>query len=104
MSVITLHKDSTPTPDNLVWENPPARRTTGKYAGIVTALRARPGDWAVILTVPSTLKKRAWGFSSHVNTGKYIDFKPNGGHFESLVRSADDVTRVYVRFIPETEG
>lgn len=99
MSHITLYKESTPTPEHLVWENPPEKPRTGKYAGIAAALKQRANDWAVLATFTAEKKARAWHLSNSINTAKPIDFKPTEtGHFEAVTRTIGDTSRVYIRF------
>jgi hypothetical protein len=101
MSIITLHQNTATTPATLVWETPPDLTPTTKYAPIAAALRARPGQWAVIRTIDTEHKKRAWGFAHNLTCGKYADFRPtDAGAFESVSRTTGDTTRVYVRYMP----
>ncbi|MGC0143186.1 hypothetical protein [Pseudactinotalea sp. Z1732] len=104
MSVITLNStDRTITPADLVWENPPERKQdAGIYAAVAAALKAKPGQWAVLRTFKSASKRRAWSFASVINSGKLVDFRNTpGGGFEATARTSDDGSvRVYVRYQP----
>lgn len=97
VATITTLTDRAPKPAGLVWEEPPARSGEGRYAEISAALRARPGQWAVIRTYQGEQKKRGWSFASHVNSGKLIDFPADG--FEACARTVDGQVRVYVRAV-----
>ena len=95
-ATITLLRDDVPRPAELVWEEPPATHgRPGKYAAIAAALKARPGQWAVLRTYPAHESKRGWGFAGAIRDGKLIDFRDG---FEALARTVDGQVRVYVRY------
>lgn len=95
MNLVTLHSDKPVTPANLVWENPPEKPKRGAHAEFAEALRTRPGQWAVLATFSDANKRRGWGTSNGVNSGKYVDFPK--GQFQAVTRTIDGTTRVYVR-------
>lgn len=101
-SLITLHTNQPVNPAELVWENPPERTSTGKYAAVARALRAHPGQWAVVRTLDTAHKKAGWSFSNGINTGtKLADFRADeSGRFEARCRTVSGETRIYVRYVP----
>lgn len=109
MSIITLTPTAPVSPADLIWEEPPAPKnaSTGAYAGVAAALKARPGEWAVLRTFGSTTseKKRAWGAASRFQSKPPIDMRPTSeGRFEATSRSCDDGrVRVYVRYLPTAD-
>lgn len=94
MNVIRLHSDKPVSAANLVWENPPERIRTGKYAEFAQALRENPSRWAVIATFATAEKKRGWALANVINAGKLIDFPK--GQFRATCRTLNGETRVYV--------
>lgn len=84
----------------LTWEEPPpinqAHGGSMVYDGITSALRERPGEWAIIKEFPRAHAKRGWSLSSRINRGKGTTW--DTGFYEAAARTVDDVVRVYVRY------
>ena len=86
-------------PAEMVWEDPPPRRTragTAKYSQTATALRANPNQWAVIRTWPKEHIGRAGNFATSVKKDVLVDFR---GGFEAIARTVGDEARVYARYV-----
>lgn len=66
-----------------------------KYLDEAEALRAKPGQWAFLMTASSD--NAAWSHSQSIKTGRRAAFRPHG-HFESTVRGRD----VMVRYVGDS--
>lgn len=100
-TTITTLRDTTPTPDGLLWENPPTlNQRPGKYSGLAAALRENPSKWAMVRQCPT--HKTAAGFAQNIRSGKFVDFRD--GNYEAVVRTVDGSARVYVRYLPTTNS
>ena len=85
--------------DIVRWETPPVsksgRAKDGRYAYIADALRANPGEWAVVAEqVTPTL-------AYHIKKGMVSGFAP-AGSFEATSRRTSNKTKrvtVYARFV-----
>ncbi|MEU3851785.1 hypothetical protein [Streptomyces sp. NPDC029554] len=84
----------------LRFENPPADgRRNGSYpsAGeVAAALKARPGQWAVVRTVPA--RTTAATSAYNIRVAKSAAYAP-AGSFEAVSRSVDGEYRVYARYV-----
>lgn len=96
-ATITTLTDRITQPAGLVWENPPAKVAEGKYASVAAALKARPGQWAVLRTYEGANSHRGWKFAAAIRSGKLVDFREG---FEATSRTIDNQVRVYVRYQP----
>lgn len=86
------------------WEEPPARKTGGrkgekKYLDFADALRAHPGDWAVLLRA-----SRYRTLVSRVKGGHIVAFKPEGAFESRAVTVDDNLVDIYVRFVGTDVG
>jgi len=94
VTLLRTHEDRTA---GLIWEEPPARRTAGKYDAVAAALKARPGERAILKTFPADKKKLAWGWVTRIHSGKTAAFR--GGEFEAQSTTVGDEARVYIRYV-----
>ena len=84
------------------WEDPPAehgnaRPKPSKYQPIADALRARPGEWAVV--TERRTPGSAGGFAAHIRTGG-TPFGPAGQFEAKTIGPAQGSTcKVYARFV-----
>lgn len=86
--------------DVIRWEDPPAHGNLkgvdgGAYGPIAMALRARPGDWAVILE--GITAGTAGPLVGRIRNG-YGPFAPKGD-FEAMSRIKDGQRNVYARYV-----
>jgi hypothetical protein len=95
--------------DVIRWEEPPPHGNTlkpkpaSKYQAVADALRARPGEWALIAeNLPSG---SAGALSNGIRIGRPSVFRP-AGEFESrCVGSAGSTSaKVYARFVGSRVG
>jgi hypothetical protein len=90
--------------DDLRWEEPPPAKRGRRGGGIAAyqveadAMRAAPGRWAVLRSVPRANSKVVMNLSHSVRTGAATVFRPIGA-WEATVRTVDDEVRLYVRYI-----
>lgn len=93
------------------WEDPPPRNRVagpGRSKGfaqrnwevIGEALTRRPGEWAVIVTVPTA--STAGTIALAIRRGRYTRMGP--GPFEAVGRLVDGEHRVYARFVGGDAG
>lgn len=81
---------------HITFENPPADRRGrhGKdWDAVADALRARPGEWALVATTSPSL-------SAEIKNGRRAAFRPPGA-FESTVRKNGKKHDIYVRYVGE---
>jgi hypothetical protein len=78
-------------------ELPPSdARATGAWRDEAAELRDRPGEWAVVATMPSN---RAAAMTANIRLGKLAAFRP-AGTFEATKRGED----VWVRYVGDGTG
>lgn len=84
---------------DIKWENPPTSRVgKGKHNDFAAALRARPGEWALLSDDTASQTVTA------VNTGRTTSFAPRGS-FEAQGQSVGpNRSRVWVRYVGAGEG
>lgn len=99
-------------PAGVTFEDPPPTRR-GHHTptprptadtGAATALRARPGEWAVITvrtTAARTTAARAAVYAYGVSRGMRHAYRPAGA-FEAKARTVDGEHRVYARYVGDT--
>lgn len=84
--------------DELRWEDPPVlaanRSRNHPDRAAAAALRARPGEWAIVST--SQTITRAQSKASFISRGKTASF---GAGFDAVARTVDGEHRVYVRYV-----
>lgn len=93
------------------WEDPPAtavrprRRSGGKYADLIEALRARPGQSARLVDDVPTLQA-ARNLAGTIERGKRKGFDPPGA-FEAYAATnngePDGVSSVWVKYIGDPD-
>lgn len=87
----------------ITWEDPPESATrgsrvpTGQVEAIASELRARPGEWARVLTFPDAQKQAYW-FVRDVKAGSIRALK--GAEVKARTIDGDGV--VYARFLADT--
>lgn len=79
---------------------PESGSSRGKNAAIAAQLRARPGEWAHVLTVAS--KATAGSTAHQIRTARLKPYAPVGA-FEARSRKVDGEYRVYARFVGTSE-
>lgn len=81
---------------DIKWEEPPANGGgRGRWTDLATALRARPGAWALIADdVPSSLV-------SSTNKGRISDFQPAGAFQARGQTIGKNRSRVWARYVAD---
>ena len=84
------------------FEEPPAdSRSSGQYPSngeVVAALKARPGEWALIRTVSSVSSATSTAYQ--IRSARLSAFAP-AGSFEAVSRTTNGEYRVYARYVGE---
>ncbi|MFF2184628.1 hypothetical protein [Streptomyces sp. NPDC058155] len=75
---------------------PPAAKALD-HAAVAAALKAKPGQWAVVKVVASEKAGRV--LAGHIRTGKSVAYMRDS--FEAEYRNVDDEHRVYARYVGE---
>lgn len=85
------------------WQNPPQPRIrpVHDWAGIGSALRARPGEWAIVAVVANA--QLAGSTARHVRAGAYQALR-DFGRFEAVARTVDGEHRIYARYAGPLES
>jgi len=81
-----------------------AHRTVADIAVFIAALRARPGQWALLgkFSTPHVMRQAAYEIRHGTDKGFAKAFAAGG--FEAEARSMLGEYRVYVRYVGETGG
>lgn len=92
----------------LRWEDPPTAhsaagkpkqpRRTDKWRTVAAELRARPGEWAVLLEAERF--GNGGGIAGKIKAGDLAAFRP-AGSFDATTRTVDGLYAVYARYIGE---
>jgi hypothetical protein len=80
---------------NIIKQDPPAQRRTGKYDDIADQLANDMGSWYRIATGLSS-----GSLAAGINNGKVGAFQPKGA-FEAVSRTQDDGVAVWARYVGE---
>lgn len=93
------------------WEDPPDdalfkhENRGGKYIDYAIALRAKPGEWAVLPPEAAKTRGSATGLAQSIRNGSTKGFKPKGAYdaFADIRKDDQDVEtyKVYVRYLGE---
>lgn len=97
----------TEQPTVIRWEEPPpsarggaGREPSRRFVAIADQLRANPGRWALIQETEQHGKS---GLATHIRLGAIVAFAPCGD-FDAVTRRVGDVTRVYARYLGDSDG
>ena len=77
----------------IIREDPPAQRRTGKYDDVADQLVADPDNWYRIATGATT-----GGLAAGINKGAIRAFQP-AGSFEAVSRSQEDGVSIWARYV-----
>ena len=89
----------------IVFEEPPGKRNygpKGKHGEIVAALKARPGEWAHVLTYDNAETARSIAYAIR-HPSHLVAYRPEGA-FESMSRTVKGERRVYARYVGGGDG
>ena len=81
------------------WEAPPGspvRLSNSSHLAIAAQLRARPGEWAHILSSGSSTSARTMAYG--IKAGNRRAWLPAGA-FEAVSRTVEGENRVYARYV-----
>lgn len=78
-------------------EPPTSQRVATHNSKVAGALRARPGEWALVRS--EHRRSRASSFATQIR-GRALAFQP-AGTFEAVTRVVGSEHRVYARFVGE---
>lgn len=76
--------------------NPVHAKTKHDHAAIVAALRARPGEWAIVMTYEKVTTASVMAHS--IKSARNVAYAP-AGTFEAATRKIDGEFRVYARYV-----
>lgn len=80
------------------WKNPPASRSGPNgfdWRGVADALRARPGEWALVRKDTSSTH------ATYIKQARIVAFAPAGSFDARSVQVGDGKADIYARFIGE---
>lgn len=90
------------------WEKPPAVRSGGyplgrgksRWGSVAEELRARPGEWALIVEGPvkGANGGLASGLATQIRMGQMVCFSP-AGDFDAESRLGDGIRKVWAVFV-----
>lgn len=93
-------------PMDIHWEAPPAEalfrheNKGGKYIEFALALKAQPGEWALMPGQAATTRASASGLAQSIRLGSTKGFKPKGS-YDALYHydEESETAKVYVRYL-----
>jgi len=80
------------------WEDPPPKKGKHDWPATVRALKARPGEWAMVIVFSKATV--AASTARNVRDGKYYGI--DAGTSEAVSRTIDGEARVYARYVGES--
>ena len=92
------HSQAMEISTEIIKEDPPAQRRTGKYDDVADRLADDPGTWYRIATGATT-----GGLAAGINKGSIRAFQPEGS-FEAVSRTQDGGVSIWARYIGEGEA
>lgn len=86
----------------IAWEEPPpANHGRGpSHEPLAAALRAKPGEWAHVLTYDTSATSAMT--AGHIRRGVGVAWRPAGA-YEAASRKVNGENRVYARYVGEEE-